>query len=102
MGLKSESTGGKYKKMENIWNAYSDNTGAFPELNNIDKNDIYGASRTQLVTSLHIFSTWMISQLKKVLYVQKKLRWSLEFMLKTIGTFCVMLERKNILLPIIY
>ena len=95
MGLKPESTGKNYKKVENMWNDWSDDTGAFPKINNAEKNDIQGASGAQLVTSLNIFSTWMLSQSNKVLDGQKKLCWSPEFMSKTIGTFCVMLERKK-------
>ena len=40
MGLKSESTGNKYKKAEKMWNDFSDDTGAFRKLNKMEINDI--------------------------------------------------------------
>ena len=52
MGLKSESTGINYKKAKNVWNNLSDDTGAFPKLNKMEKNYIEGASGTQLARSL--------------------------------------------------
>ena len=73
MGLKSESTGNNYKKVENMWNDFSEDIGAFPELNKMDKNDTEGASGTQMVTSINIFSTWMMSQSKTFLDGQNKL-----------------------------
>ena len=91
MGLKSETTGNNYKKSENMWNGFSGNTGAFLKLNNIENNNIEGSSGTQLVTSLNVFSTWMLSKLKTVLYGQKNLCWIPEFMLKTIETSCVIM-----------
>ena len=78
-----------------MWNDCSEDVGAFAKLNNMEKNDIKGASEAQLVTSLNVFSAWMMSQQKTVLYGQKELCWSPESMFKTIGTFCVMLERKK-------
>ena len=92
MVLKSESTGNNYKKVENMWNDCSYATRAFPKLNNMDKNDIEGASGTQLVTSINIFSTCTLNQPKTVLDIQKNLCCSIEFMSKAIGEFCVMLE----------
>ena len=62
MGLKSESTGNNDKKAENMWNDCSDNTRAFPKLNNIQKIYIEGASGTQFEISLTVFSTWMLSE----------------------------------------
>ena len=73
MILKSEYTGNNNNKVENMWNDSSDNTGDFHKLNNMDKNDIEGASGTQLVTSLNIFSTWMRSESKTFLDSKKKL-----------------------------
>ena len=40
MGLKSESTGNKYKKSEKMLNDFSDDTGAFRNLNKMEINDI--------------------------------------------------------------
>ena len=37
MGLKSESTLNNYKKLEKMWNDFSDDTGAFTELNKMEK-----------------------------------------------------------------
>ena len=62
MVLKPESTGNNYKKVEKVWNDFSCDTGAFPKMNNMEKNDIKGASEAQLVTSLNVFSAWMMSQ----------------------------------------
>ena len=76
MGLKSESTGNKYRKIKKMWNDFSDETGDFTNLNQTDKNDIEFASGMQLLTSLNVFSTWMLIQPKKVLDGQKKLRRS--------------------------
>ena len=56
-----------------MWNDCSDETGDFTNMNQIEKNDIKGASGTQLLTSIDVFSTWMLFQPKKVLYVQRKL-----------------------------
>ena len=84
MRLKSESTGNNYKKVENMCNDFSDDTGDFSKLNKMQKNDTEDSSGTYLVNSLNVFSTWMLIQPKKVLYVQKKLCWSPEFMLETI------------------
>ena len=64
MGLKSESTGNSYNKVEKMWNDCSDDTRAFLKLNKKEKNDIEGASGTQLVTILNIFSTCMMTQSK--------------------------------------
>ena len=66
-GLKSESTGNSYKKLENMWDYCSDDTGAFPKLKNTERNYIDGASEAQLVTILNVFRTWMLSQFKTVL-----------------------------------
>ena len=62
MGMQSESTGRNDKKPENMWNDCSDNTGAFTKLNKMEKNDIGGASGTQLATSITVFSTWILSE----------------------------------------
>ena len=59
--LKPYYTGSNYKKEENMWNNLSDDTGDFPNLNNLEKNDIEDASGTQLERSLTVFSTWMMS-----------------------------------------
>ena len=45
-----------------MWNDCSEDVGAFAKLNNMEKNDIKGASEAQLVTSLNVFSAWMMSQ----------------------------------------
>ena len=73
MGLKTESTGNNWHKVEKMWNDLSDNTGGFPKMNKMEKNDIEVASGIQLVTSLNIFSTWMMIQSRTVLDGQKKL-----------------------------
>ena len=62
MVFKSESTGNNYKKSENMWNDWSDNTGAFTKLNNMEKNDIEGTSGTNLEISLTVFSNCMLSE----------------------------------------
>ena len=77
MGLKPKCTGNNYNKVEKLWNDFSGNTRSFPKMNNMGKTDSEGAGGTQLVTSLNIFSTWMMSQPKTVLDGQKKLCWSL-------------------------
>ena len=102
MGFKSESRGNNYKKVENMWNDCSDNTLAFPNPNNMDKNDIECASGTQLVKKSQYFSSWMLSELKTVLDGQNKLCCSPELMPKAIGKLCVMLERKKYFLPVGY
>ena len=73
MGMKSESTGSNYKKAQKMWNNCSDDTGAFPKLNKMEKNDIEGASGKQLATSLIVFSIWMLSEPKPGLDGQKHL-----------------------------
>ena len=40
MGLRLESTKKNYKRVKNMWNDFSDNTGAFPKLNNMENNNI--------------------------------------------------------------
>ena len=40
MGLKSDSTGKNYKKAEKMWNDFSDDTGSFTKLNNMEKDYI--------------------------------------------------------------
>ena len=37
MEMKSYSTGNNNKKAEKMWNNFSDDIGAFPKLNNIEK-----------------------------------------------------------------
>ena len=83
-----------------MWNYCSYDTEAFSNLNKMDKNDIEVASGTQLVRSLNIFSTWMMSQSRRVLDGQKKLCCSPEFMPKAIRKFCVTLKRK--IIPVRY
>ena len=61
MVLRSESTGNNYNKSENMWNYCSDDTGAFPNLNNMEKKYIGGAIGMQLAISLTFFSTWILS-----------------------------------------
>ena len=63
-----------------MWNDCSDDTGGYPKMNNMEKNDIESSSGTQLLTSLNIFSTWAMSQPKTVFDGQKKLYWSPKFM----------------------
>ena len=67
MGLKSESTGNKYKKAEKMWNDFSDDTGAFRKLNKMEINDIQDASGTPLAISLTVISTWILSESKPAL-----------------------------------
>ena len=50
-----------------MWDDCSDDTGAFPKLKNTERNYIDVASGSQLVTSLNVFRTWMLSQFKTVL-----------------------------------
>ena len=64
IGLKSESTGKNYKKSENMLKDCSDDTGAFTNLNKMEKDDMEGASGTQLARSLTVFSTWIMSESK--------------------------------------
>ena len=64
-------------------------TVVFPNLNNMERNDIKVATGTQLETSLNLFITWMLSQYKTILDGKKKLRRITEVMLKTIGTVFV-------------
>ena len=73
MGIKSESTVNNDKKAEKMWNNCSDNTRDFPNINNMEKNDIEGASGAQLATSLTVFSNWMLSKSKPGLYGQKSI-----------------------------
>ena len=40
MGFISESTGKSREKVENMWSDYSDNTGAFQNIENIEISDI--------------------------------------------------------------
>ena len=75
-----------------MYNDCSDDNGALPKLNKMQKNHIDGESGNQLSTSITVFSTWMLSELKPGLYGQKRSRWSPEVMSNTIGKFCVMLE----------
>ena len=65
MGLVSESIGESYKIVEQMWNYCSGDTGDFPKLSKMEINNIKGASGTKLVTSLNVFSTWMLSKSKK-------------------------------------
>ena len=37
MGLKPESTGHNYNKVEKMWTNFSDNTGGLPKMNNKEK-----------------------------------------------------------------
>ena len=76
-----------------MWNNFSDNTGDFPKINNMEKDYVEGASGTHLEISLTVFSTWMLSESNPGLD-GKKYCWSPEIMSKTIGTICVILERK--------
>ena len=64
MGLISESTGKIYNKVENMCTYWSDDTRASPNLNKMERSDIEGATRTQLVTSINVFSSWMLIQSK--------------------------------------
>ena len=73
MELKSESTGNNYNKSEKMWNYFSDDTGAFPKTNKMEKNGIEGASGTQLARSLTVFSTWVLSESKPGLDGQNNL-----------------------------
>ena len=77
MGLKPECTGNNYNKLEKLWNDCSCDTRGFSKTNNMGKTDTESAGGKQLVKSLNIFSTWMMSQPKTVLDGQKKLCWSL-------------------------
>ena len=68
-----------------MWNDLSDKIGASPNLNNMGRIDIEGATGMQLLTSLNVFSNWMLSQSKTVLDGQNYLRWSPEVVSKNIG-----------------
>ena len=96
IGLRSEFTRNSYNKVEKMFNDCSYDTRAFLKLNNMERNNIRGATGMQSVTSLNVFSTCILIQLKIVLYGQKRLYWSPKFMSKTIGTVFVMLERGEI------
>ena len=65
-----------YKKSENMWNGFSEYTGTFTNLNNMDKNDIEVSSGMLMATSLTVFSAYFLIQPKTVLYGQKKICWS--------------------------
>ena len=54
-----------------MWNDWSDDTGAFPSLNKMEKRDIEGASGMQLARSLNVFSAWMLRKSKPVLDSKK-------------------------------
>ena len=96
MGIISDSTGNSYEKVKNMWSGFSDDTGAFPKLNNMERNDIKNTTGMKLATSINVFSNWILSQSKTLLGGKKKLRWSPNFMSRIIGKFYVMPERKKI------
>ena len=73
MGLISESTGNNYKKVENMWSDLSDVTRSFTNINKTDRNDTEGETRTQLIISLNVLISWMISQPKTVLDGKKNI-----------------------------
>ena len=74
-----------------MWNYFSNDTGYFPKLDEIDRNYIEGESGKQFVTSSNVFSTCMMSKFKTVLYGKKYICWSPEVMLESIGIVFVML-----------
>ena len=47
-----------------MWSDSSDDTVAFPNHNKMERSDIEVATGAQLVTSLDIFSSWMIIHYK--------------------------------------
>ena len=61
----------------------------------MDRIDIEGTTKTQLVTSLNVFSYWVINQPKTFLQNQNILRWSKEVTANNIVTVRVMLKRRN-------
>ena len=73
-----------------MWNDCSEDVGAFAKLNNMEKNDIKGVTWTQLVTSLIIFSTWMLCQSNTALDGKKSIYWSTEVISNTIGTVFIL------------
>ena len=52
VGLRSESTGNNYKKVEKMCSGCSEDTGVFPNINEMERSDIEGSTGIQLVTSL--------------------------------------------------
>ena len=56
-----------------MWNNCSDDTGAFTQLNKMEKNDIEGESGTQLAISITVFSTCILSESKTDLVGKKSL-----------------------------
>ena len=93
MGLRSESTGKNNKKLENMSSYCSDDTGAFLKIKNMEGINIEGKTGVQLVRSINMFSSWVLSQSNAVLYEQKKLCYIPYAISKSIA--CVMLERRN-------
>ena len=97
VGIRSKSTGNSYKIMEKMWSDFSQDTGSFPNMNNMERSDIEGATGMQLERSLNSFSSWMISQSNTVLNGKKKLHWIPDFVSKTIGTVFVILKMRKYL-----
>ena len=80
-----------------MWSDFSQDTGSFPNMNNMERSDIEGATGMQLERSLNSFSSWMISQSNTVLNGKKKLHWIPDFVSKTIGTVFVILKMRKYL-----
>ena len=76
-----------------MWNYFSEDTGAFPALNKMEKIYIVDAGGTQLERVLTVFSTWILSESKPGLYGQKKSCWGAEVMSENIGTIFFMFGR---------
>ena len=71
-----------------MWNGCSDDTGAFPKLKNMEINYVDGASGAQLVTSLTVFRTWMLSRFKTVLDGKKNMLGSISNFEDYWNSFC--------------
>ena len=61
----------------------------------MNRYDIKSETGTKLVTSLNVFSYWIINQSKTFLYGQNNIHCSPEVMSKTIGIVCVILEMEK-------
>ena len=59
-----------------MWSDCSDETYDFKECNKTERSDIESKTGTQFVTTLNIFSFWILSQPKTIYYGKKKLCWS--------------------------
>ena len=95
MGLRSDSTVNKNKKVEKLFSDCSDDTGVFKNIENMQRSDTKGATGTDLVISLNVFISWMRIKSKTALYGKKRYDGSHTSHGNNIGTVFVMLERRK-------